>query len=60
MTRLYTSNSKNVNANIHKNSTIEGGNGDSENDESSSEDDDDDDVPKRYVKSKMNHKIFKI
>ena len=41
----------------HKNSTIEGGNGDSENDESSSEDDDDDDdVPKRYVKSKMNHK----
>merc|ERR1719230_1402247 len=30
----------------HKNSTIEGGNGDS----------DDDDVPKRYVKSKMNHK----
>ena len=41
----------------HKNSTIEGGNGDSENDESSSEDDDDDDdVPKRYLKSKMNHK----
>ena len=41
----------------HKSSTIEGGNGDSENDESSSEDDDDDDdVPKRYVKSKMNHK----
>ena len=41
----------------HKSSTIEGGNGDSENDESSSEDDDDDDdVPKRYLKSKMNHK----